>query len=87
MSEPFEPYTATKAEMKAEAVKRMKILGFDENIIKTFKEDDYYFMSELGILKKITEEAHEIAEAHAKEYGYVTFHVIHSFSNIGETYE
>ena len=87
MSEPFEPYTATREEMKKEAIERMKILGFDEKTIYFFEKENFYFESEEGLLFKPNYEEHQIAETHAKEYGYLVFHIIHSFSNIGETLE
>jgi len=87
MLEPFEPFTATKEEMKQEAIERMQILGFSNRIIHIFENENYYFKSENGLLQRPTYEECKIAENHAKEFGYIVFHLLHSYSNIGETLE
>ena len=75
-----------RKEMKEEAMRRMKNLGMSESIISKFK-DGKLQMSENGILYDADDKVKMIVAEHEKEFGELIYHVIHSFSNIGETYE
>lgn len=78
-----------REEMIQEAIKRMKLLKLHQNVIKEFKEEQRLNKSDLnkGILYWLNEEEQEMIEKLEKKYKFMTYHIIHSYSNLGETYE
>ena len=78
-----------REEMIQEAIKRMKLLKLYQNVIKEFKEEQRLNKSDLnkGILYWLNEEEQEMIEKLEKKYKFMTYHIIHSYSNLGETYE
>ena len=79
---------ASEETLQIEAIERMKKLGLSEDAVVAFRRDKKIMMSENGVLKKLDNEfvLKEI-ENHRKEFKDYFYHVIHSFSNLGETYE
>ena len=75
-----------RIEMKEEAIRRMEKLGMFEECIEKFKSGQLQ-ISENGILFDLSPDVQKMVEQHEKELGYVIYHVIHTYSNIGETYE
>ena len=78
-----------REEMIREAIKRMKLLKLHQNVINEFKEEQRLNKSDLnkGILYWLNEEEQEMIEKLEKKYKFMTYHIIHSYSNLGETYE
>ena len=78
-----------REEMIKEAIKRMKLLKLHPNVINEFKEEQRLNKSDLnkGILYWLNEEEQEMIEKLEKKYKFMTYHIIHSYSNLGETYE
>lgn len=78
-----------REEMIQEAIKRMKLLKLHQNVIKEFKEEQRLNKSDLnkGILYWLNEEEQKMIEKLEKKYKFMTYHIIHSYSNLGETYE
>lgn len=77
---------ASNEQMKAEAISRMKKLNMLSDTIKKF-ENGKLQMSENGVLVDAPKEIQDFAEEHGNEFAEVIYHVIHSYSNLGETYE
>lgn len=75
-----------RGRMKREAIRRMKKLRLFESCIEKFKKGQLQ-MSENGILFDLSPDVKKMVEEHEKELGYIIYHIIHSYSNIGETYE
>jgi hypothetical protein len=78
---------AMKAEMKAEALKRMKLLQMQETTMKEFMVHDIVKVSENGILFKMNDEQSRMIKEWEDKTGHVVYHVIHSLSNFGELYD
>ena len=78
-----------REEMIQEGIKRMKLLKLHPNVINEFKEEQRLNKSDLnkGILYWLNEEEQEMIEKLEKKYKFMTYHIIHSYSNLGETYE
>ena len=76
----------SRSEMKKEAVRRMESLGMLSDTIDKFKNGKLQ-MSEGGILFDLPKNIEEEVRQHEDQFDEVIYHVIHSFSNIGETYE
>ena len=78
-----------REEMIKESIKRMKLLKLHQNVINEFKEEQRLNKSDLnrGILYWLNEEEQEMIEKLEKKYKFMTYHIIHSYSNLGETYE
>lgn len=78
-----------REEMIREAIKRMKLLKLHPNVINDFKEEQRLNKSDLnkGILYWLNEDEQEMIEKLEKKYKFMVYHVIHSYSNLGETYE
>ena len=75
----------TREEMKNEAIKRMKKLGLLGQVIKEFKENDILNLSESGgYLYWLDEKQKKIVEDFEKESGNIVYHVVRSFTNMGE---
>ena len=76
-----------KKAMKEEALARMakhKLLG---KCIMDYNTLDIVMCSENGIVRKLNEKENKIVQDYEKTSGCLVYHIIHSFSNIGETYE
>lgn len=71
---------------KAEAVKRMKMWGIDPRIVDDFRKKDLVSSSEppLGACFWLTDEQKERVRSFEEEYGALVYHVIHSYTDIGE---
>ena len=78
-----------REEMIQEGIKRMKLLKLHPNVINEFKEEQRLNKSDLnkGILYWLNEEEQEMIKRLEKKYKFMTYHIIHSYSNLGETYE
>jgi hypothetical protein len=71
---------------KAEAVERMKLWGIYPPIIKCFEQEGIVSESAppLGTCSRLEGEQLERVRKFEKKYNAVVYHVIHSFTNIGE---
>lgn len=80
--------TATPEEMKAEAVKRLRMLGVMENpVIRDFQTSGKIYRSESGgILYDLDEQAQEAVDVFQKEWNYLPYAVIVSYTEIGTMY-
>lgn len=78
-----------KKEMKEEAIKRMKILQLHQNVLDDFMNESKLNKSDspLGSLYWLDEEEIKIVKDFEKRHNVLVYHVIHTFSNLGETYE
>ena len=76
----------SREEMKKEAITRMKRLKLLGGCIEKFKEDKLQ-MSYNGYLFDLPSDIEKVVREHEKQFDEVIYHVIHSFSSIGETYE
>ena len=81
--------TVTEEEMIEEAIKRMKILKLHKNAIKEFEQERMLNKStlNLGILYWLDEKEKEMVKRLEKKYKFMVYHIIRSYSNLGETYE
>ena len=79
----------SKKEMKKEAIKRMKILQLHQNVLDDFMNENKLNKSDspLGSLYWLDEEEIKIVKDFEKRHNALVYHVIHTFSNLGETYE
>ena len=79
----------SKKEMKKEAIKRMKILQLHQNVLDDFMNENKLNKSDspLGSLYWLDEEEIKIVKDFEKRHNVLVYHVIHTFSNLGETYE
>lgn len=79
----------SKETKKTEAINRMKVLDLYKDYIKTFKDRDEIFMSEMtgGVYEfsANTELVNKVKEFEA-EYNALVYHVIHTFTQFGELY-
>lgn len=71
---------------KAEAVERMKLWGIYPPIIKCFEQEGIVSESAppLGTCSQLEGEQLERVRKFEEKYNAVVYHVIHSFTNIGE---
>ena len=76
-----------KDEAKEEAIKRMNKLNISSEVIDTYKSLDTIFCSCRGCLSPVSKEELQIVKKFESNFGNYVYHIIHSFSNIGETYE
>ena len=76
-----------KEKMKQEAIKRMKLLGMHPNPIEEFEKTGKLNRSDRAILYWLNDEEKEMVQKAEEEIGFLVYHVIHSFSNVGETYD
>lgn len=78
-----------KEMMKEEAIKRMKILQLHQNVLDDFMNENKLNKSDspLGSLYWLDEEEIKIVKDFEKRHNALVYHVIHTFSNLGETYE
>ena len=75
--------------MKQEAIERMEILKIQKRAIKEFKEQSKLNKSEgkLGKLYYLNEQEIELVKEYERESNALIYHIIHTISNLGETYE
>ena len=76
----------SRSEMKKEAVRRMQSLNMLSDTIDKFKNGKLQ-MSEHGVLFDLPDDIIKEVRQHEDQFDEVIYHVIHSFSNLGETYE
>ena len=78
-----------REKVKNECVKRMKMLKLHPNVINEFINENKLNRSDgpLGALYWLTEEEQEIVNKIEENNDMLVYHVIHTFSNLGETYE
>lgn len=77
----------TREQMLEEAIKRMNILKMLENPIRDLKEDGVVNRSEGGgYLYRLNDDQKKMVEEFEKENETLVYHVIHSFTDIGEMY-
>lgn len=78
-----------KEMMKEEAIKRMKILQLHQNVLNDFMNENKLNKSDspLSSLYWLDEEEIKIVKDFEKRHNVLVYHVIHTFSNLGETYE
>ena len=81
--------TVSEEEMIEEAIKRMKILKLHKNAIKEFEQERKLNKSDfnMGILFWLDNEEEKMVKELEKKYNFMVYHIIHSYSNLGETYE
>ena len=72
----------SRKEMKQEAIKRMR-----PDVLYSFENNDKITMSSKGNVYEVPQEKLEFIKRHEKKIGVMIYHVIHSYGNIGETYE
>ena len=79
----------SEEEMIEEAIKRMKILRLHKNVIKEFEQERKLNKSDfnMGILFWLDNEEEKIVKELEKKYNFIVYHIINSYSNLGETYE
>lgn len=79
----------SKKEMKKEAINRMKILQLHQNVLDDFINENKLNKSDspLGTLYWLDEEEIKIVKDFEQRHNVLVYHVIHTFSNLGETYE
>ena len=77
----------TREMMVEEGVKRMKMLKMLPNPIRDFQKEGKLNLSEMGgYLYWLDEEQEKMVKDFEERTGYVVYHVIHDFTNIGEMY-
>lgn len=71
---------------KEEAVKRMKMWGIESEIVNGFRRSGLVASSEppFGACFWLTDEQKERVQKFEEEYGALVYHVIHSYTDIGE---
>lgn len=76
----------SREEKKQEAIARMKMLGIFEPTISQFEKDDLVSESTppFGDCYWLNKEQKERVRQFEEEYGELVYHVIHSYTNIGE---
>lgn len=79
----------SKKEMKKEAINRMRILQLHQNVLYDFMNENKLNKSDspLGTLYWLDEEEIKIVKDFEQRHNVLVYHVIHTFSNLGETYE
>lgn len=79
----------TEEEMIQEANRRMRILQLHINARNEFKDEHRINKSDdnMGILFWLDEKEEEMVKELEKKYNFMVYHIIHSYSNLGETYE
>ena len=79
----------TEEEMIQEANRRMRILQLHINARNEFKDEHRINKSDdnMGILFWLDEKEEEMVKKLEKKYNFMVYHIIHSYSNLGETYE
>ena len=76
-----------KVKQKAEAVKRIKMLGLMDNPVREFEEEGRVNVSHmLGLLYWLDEEEEAMVEEFERKYDAVVYHVIKSNTTIGTMY-
>ena len=81
--------TVTEEEMIQEANRRMRILQLHINARNEFKDEHRINKSDdnMGILFWLDEKEEEMVKELEKKYNFMVYHIIHTLSNLGETYE
>ena len=87
MSQLVDGKYATEEQLKKEAARRMRELKLLPNIVSDFEKENKLYMSENGHTFELPKNVEEMVRKHEEEFKEKIYHVIHSFSNIGETYE
>ena len=79
----------SKKEMKEEAIKRMKILRLHQNVLDDFINENKHNKSEtsFGSLYWLDEKELEMVKDFENKHNVIVYHIIHTFSNLGETQE
>lgn len=76
-------------QIKQEAIERMKILKLHKRVIQEFEKEDKLNKSEgqLGELYYLDEKEQALVKEYERKNNVLVYHIIHTFSNLGETYE
>ena len=70
---------------KQEAIHRMKMLNLHGNVIREFEQEDRLNMSEYGgFLYWLNSDQQAIVDEFEAEWNALVYHVIHSYTSIGE---
>ena len=70
---------------KQEAIHRMKMLNLHGNVLREFEQEDRLNMSEYGgFLYWLDSDQQAIVDEFEAEWNALVYHVIHSYTNIGE---
>ena len=70
---------------KQEAIQRMKMLNLHGNVLREFEKEDRLNMSEYGgFLYWLGSEQQAIVDEFEAEWDALVYHVIHSYTSIGE---
>lgn len=73
--------------MKQEAIRRMKTLNINNLCIHAFDDDMKLYCSTSGAVRELTLKEKAMIYKYNSWSDCLVYHVIHSLSNIGETYE
>lgn len=69
-----------REQQKAEAIKRMKMLSLNQNVINEFITDNTLHKSEnVGIVYWLNDEEKQIVKQFEKEHNAVVYHIIKSY--------
>lgn len=81
--------TVTEEEMIQEANRRMRILQLHINARNEFKDEHRINKSDdnMGMLFWLDKEEEEMVKKLEEKYNFMVYHIIHTLSNLGETYE
>ena len=74
-------------EMKKEALRRMNLLNINDSCINDFYKNNELYCSVSGVVRKLTVKEKAMVYKYQLWSDCLVYHIIHSFSNIGETYE
>ena len=84
----------TREEMKAEALKRMEMLGLHENVVHEFEEGTLNYSDRMrmfgkpvGVLYWITPEVEKLVRDFEEQFGGMVYHLMHTNTSFGELVE
>ena len=80
----YEATEATREQMVSEAATRMKDLKILDNVIREFENGTLNCSERIGILFWLNDSQKELVEQFEKRTGHLVYHVIRSFTGIGE---
>lgn len=75
----------TREKMKKEALVRMKILGLHKNALKDLEQKDIVNLSFFGALYFLDDGQKARVRQFEEESGGLVYHVIHNYTDLGET--
>lgn len=74
-----------KAQKKEEAIRRMKIIGLFDDMIKHFEDDNIIYVNEppIGAIYDLSEEDMEMVRKFEEKYNALVYTVIRSYTTMG----